>query len=76
MSDQNIQLTAEVTVLYYKLDKIRNHIRARKEAEVDSVVSAELNFILNMIESYEEVPSGWKLSEPIVPLNNQPEEVN
>lgn len=64
------QIAAEATVLYHKLDRIRSHIRTRLEV-VDPVTAAELNYILNMIEEWEYVPSNWTLSEPIVPIKNR-----
>jgi len=68
------QLMADNSVLSYKLDAIRSHIRKRLETVNGSAVG-ELNFILNIIERWETMPAGWKLTEPFVPETNKPTEL-
>lgn len=75
MTDNNIQLNAEAKVLYYKLDRIRNHIESRIDSGIDAITSAELVYILDMISAYETVPAEWELEKPLVPINNIPKEV-
>lgn len=60
------ETNAKVLVLLYKLDKIRAHINNRLDV-VDPVTKSELEFILNMIEKFEDVPKGYKLDKPLVP---------
>lgn len=61
--------SAKTLVLLYKLDKIRNHIENRLEV-VDPLTRSELEFILNMIHKFEEVPENFKTSKPLVPESN------
>lgn len=60
---------AKTLVLLYKLDKIRNHIENRMEV-VDPMTRSELQFILNMIHKFEDVPEDYKIMKPLVPEGN------
>ena len=63
---EDLRMAAELKCLQHKLNDIRNHINARLEVS-SGIAQAELNVILNIIQRYETVPSGWKLQKPIVP---------
>ena len=56
---------AEIQVLKYKLDRIRSHIE-RRLSVVDESCIVELDYILKMISTFEQVPAGWELSRPLV----------
>ena len=66
-------LMAEVQVLNYKLNRIREHVE-RRLSTVEGEVSSELQYILSMISAYETVPAGWHLPKPFVKeVNNNDE---
>jgi len=65
------QLLADVNVLNYKLDSIRNHCRKRLET-IEGQSQGEIEFVLKLISKWEEVPAGWSLTEPFVPETNKP----
>ena len=64
------QILAENRVLLYKLDKLRNHINSRIPL-VNPQTKGEMEFMLKMIERFEDVPVSWELTEPIVPDKNK-----
>ena len=59
------KMSAQVQVLTFKLDCIRQHIE-RRMSVVDAVTQSELQYILDMIQRYEHVPASWSLDRPIV----------
>lgn len=60
-----MQSQAETKVLEYKLDKIRTRLEERIKI-ADPITKAELQYILDMISTYETVPAGWSLNIPFV----------
>ena len=65
MNDILMQNQAERTVLEFKLNKIRTRLEERIKI-VDPITKVELQYILNMISTYEIVPAGWTLEKPFV----------
>ena len=65
MNNVLMQNQAERIVLEFKLDKIRARLEERIKI-VDPITKAELQYILNMISTYEIVPAGWDLKKPFV----------
>lgn len=61
---------ARILVLLYKLDMIQQHINQRLEV-VDPVTRSELEFVLNMLRRYEDVPGNYI---PPATLIDHPEE--
>lgn len=59
------QTLAQIKVLEYKLDAIREHIE-RRLSVVEGETNAELTYILGMISRYESVPASWSLQKPLV----------
>ena len=58
-------LTANLRVLEFKLQRIKDHLEARLQV-ADGVTAVELKRILQMISEFEIVPAGWQLSKPLV----------
>ena len=67
MNGNFIQTMAEIKILEYKLNKIRNYI-LKRIPEVDPIMKAELSSILDLISIYESVPADWKLDQPLIKL--------
>lgn len=65
MSNILMQSQAETTVLEFKLDKIRTRLEERIKI-ADPITKAELQYVLDMISTYEFVPAGWTLEKPFV----------
>ena len=59
------QSQAETKVLEFKLNKIRTRIEERVKI-VDPITKVELQYILDMISTYETVPVDWNLEKPFV----------
>ena len=49
----------------FKLDKIRTRLEERIKI-ADPITKAELQYVLDMISTYEIVPAGWTLATPFV----------
>lgn len=72
MNDLLMQSQAETKILEFKLDKIRTRLEERIQI-VEPITKAELQYILDMISKYENVPCNWTLDKPFVKeedLNN------
>lgn len=65
MNNVLMQSQAETTVLEFKLNKIRTRLEERIKI-VDPITKVELKCILDMISTYEIVPTGWNLEKPFV----------
>ena len=65
MNDLLMQNQAEVKVLEFKLNRIRQRIEERLPI-ADPISKAELRYILHMISEFETVPAGWNLEKPFV----------
>ncbi len=65
MNNILMQSQAETKVLEYKLDKIRTRLEERIKI-ADPITKAELQYVLDMISTYEIVPAGWSLNTPFV----------
>ena len=65
MNDILMQSQAETTVLEFKLDRIRTRLEERIKI-ADPITKAELQYVLDMISTYEIVPVGWVLKRPFV----------
>lgn len=60
------ELYANVKVLEYKLNRLRDHIESRLSALEGGPTEVELRVLLNMIKEFEVVPAGWQLTKPLV----------
>lgn len=65
MNSMLMQSQAETKVLEFKLNKIRTRLEERIKI-VDPITKVELQYILDMISTYETVPAGWNLEKPFV----------
>ena len=65
MNSMLMQSQAETKVLEFKLDKIRTRLEERIKI-ADPITKAELQYVLDMISTYEIVPAGWTLTTPFV----------
>ena len=65
MNSTLMQSQAETKVLEFKLDRIRTRLEERIKI-TDPIAKAELQYILDMISTYEVVPPGWNLEKPFI----------
>jgi hypothetical protein len=65
MNNLLMQCQAEIKVLEFKLDKIRTRLEERIKI-ADPITKAELQYVLDMISTYETVPYDWTLNTPFV----------
>lgn len=63
--NQIASLMANLRVLEFKLQRIKNHLESRLQV-ADGPTAVELKRILQMIGEFETVPAGWQLSKPLV----------
>ena len=65
MNELLMKHQAEVKVLEFKLNRIRQRLEERIKI-VDPITKVELQYVLDMISTYEQVPVNWILEKPFV----------